>query len=172
MDAYAYLLATDSRTNGIAWILGDVGMGTPTQVPFGYISVVSEAVSWYSASGGSGGLAAAGPQGLDDWMIPIVLTVAHETHRYIGPGPGNPPSTSPFANLANPLPYQEQPGWRKSLETTQNIKKVLRTNSNIGGAATTTHVVESRYVLQNIGDQLYRVTRLAIQTQQRRTRGN
>lgn len=170
MDGLAYLLATDSRTSGIQWILGDVGMGAPAQIPFGYISVITETVRWYTANGGQGGLAA----GLDDWEIPIVLTVAFEPHRYLPPVPSIPPITSPInpTNLGLQPPYMEQPGWRNSLEITQKIKATLRTNVTVGGVATDTRIVESRYVLQSIQDTIFRATRMTIQTQQRRVRGN
>lgn len=171
MDAFAYLLATDSRTSSVQWILGDVGMGAPAKLPFGYISVVSESITWYTANGGQGGLAAAG---LDDWAIPITLTICFEPHRYLSPAPAMPPAASPFnpTQLGTQPPYLEQPGWRGLLEITQLVKATLRTNVTLGGAATDTRVVESRYILQEIQDQIFRASRITIQTQQRRTRGN
>lgn len=172
MDALGYLLSTDSRTSNIEWILGDVGMGRPTKVPFGYIQQVSETVTWYTAQGkGSGGLAA----GLDDWQIPINLVVAFEAHRFIAPINAIPPSSSPFNpsnNNNQALVYQEQPGWRQALEINQNIKKVLRTNITVLGAATDTRIVESRYLLQAINNELYRAARTTVIGQQRRVRGN
>jgi len=173
MDALAYILQTDSRTSGIKWILGEPGMGRPPAAPFGFIHPQTEMVAWTTANGGAGGLAA----GLDDWNIPILLTVAVEPHREPNaPVAAAPPASSPFAtaNLGIAVPYQEQPGWRKSLEMTQKISAVLRTGANpvIGGAAAATRIVENRYVLMDIDGQVYRTRRLSLQTQQRRLRGN
>ena len=172
LDAYAYLLSTDSRTSGISWILGDVGMGAPANTPFGYISPQTENVIWYSANGGTGGLAAG--MGLDDWMIPIILTVCIAPHQFVAPVQAVPPPSSPFSlqTLGSAPPYMEQPGWRTSLEITQNIEKVMRTNTTVGGAATDTRIVESRYVLVDIQNTLFRARRVVIQTQQRRRRGD
>lgn len=172
MDGFAYLLSNDSRTSNINWILGDVGMGAPVNLPFGYISVQDEVVSWYTANGGMGGLAA----GLDDWVIRVILTVCTEPHDFIPPVAAQPPNTSPFnpSNLGGPIVYQEQPGWRTQLEIIQNIKKVMRTTPGVVvfGAATDTRIVESRWVMAEINEKLYRAARLTIQTQQRRVRGN
>lgn len=172
MDAFAYQFATDPRTSEINWILGDVGMGSPADLPFGYISVMTEAVTWYSANGGAGGLATAG---LDDWQITVVLNICIEPHSYIPPIAATPPGASPF-NAANNAgftpPYLEQPGWRSMLEVVQNIKKVMRTSPTILGAATDTRLVESRPVLLEVHDRLYRAVRVTIMTQQRRIRGN
>lgn len=176
MDMLAYILATNALTSNIHWILGDVGMGNPSQLPFGYIASFSETVRWETAMGGTGGLAAGGKQGLDDWLAPIVLTVAHEPHRYVPPQTAQPPSTSALypGNLgiaAGAMPYQEQPGWRKHLQTTQKLKGALRENIVIGGEAATTRITEARYVLQMVQNKLYRASRLTIQAQQRRVRG-
>jgi len=171
LDALAYLLSTDSRTSAIKWILGDVGMGAPSQTPFGYISPQTEAVTWYTANGGMGGLAAG--LGLDDWAIPIILTVCIAPHQFVTPVQAVPPTASPFSQqtLGTPPPYLEQPGWRTSLEITQNVEKVMRTNTAVGGAATDTRIVESRYVLVDIQNTLFRARRIVIAAQQRRIRG-
>lgn len=175
MDAFAYLLSTNSPTNEINWAIGDVGIGPPPPLPFGYITHVSEGVGWYTAGGGVGGLSAGGPQGQDDWNIPITLTIALEPHRYPNLLAATPPATSPFfpATLGiQALPYQEAPGYRAFLQAVQKVKGVLRTNSTIGGAASDTRIVESRYILQEIDNSAYRAARMTINTQQRRTRGN
>lgn len=170
LDALAYLLATDPRTSSLTWILGDVGMGAPAALPFAYISQQNESVKWYTASGGgSGGLAA----GLDDWDIPVVITIAFQQHEFVPPMPANPPNGSPFtaAALGHPPPYLEQATWRISLQTTQLVKDVLRTNITVGGWVATTRVVEARPVLQAINNVIYRAMRITLATQQRRVRG-
>ena len=173
MDAYAYYLSTDDRTKGIKWVLGDPGMGRPSRVPFAYIAQATENVGWYTSdgrNGGFGGLAA----GLDDWQIHIMILLCSEPHRYVDPVPAGPPDNSPFlpSNNGNTqLPYLEQPGWRSTMGMVQNIKKVMRTNSTLGGAASDTRIVESRYLLQDINNQVFRAARLTIATQQRRVRG-
>lgn len=176
MDAFAYMLSTDPRTSDIQWILGDVGMGEPSTVPFGYISLQNEALTWYSAagggSGGQGGLAA----GQDDWTMPIVLSVAFEPHRFVAPIPAQIPDDSPFFPASNEgftPPYLEQPGWRRALLINNTIKQVLRTlpGAVVLGAATDTRVVESRWLLLNVHNRQYRAARNTVITQQRRTRG-
>jgi hypothetical protein len=173
LDALAYLFATDPRTSAITWILGDVGMGAPTTLPFGYISQQSEAVKWMTSDGrgGSGGGLAAG---LDDWLIPVIITVAFQQHQYVSPAPATPPSGSPFTAMAlgTAVPYLEQPGWRTSLQTNQRIKDVLRTNIVVGGEVATTRITEARYILQVINSVAYRASRLTLSTQQRRVRGS
>lgn len=171
VDALAYLLATDPRTSGIQWIVGDVGMGNPTGLPFAYVSVQTEQVKWYTANGkGPGGLAA----GLDDWLIPITLTVAVRKHQFEQPVVAAPPGASSIGAVltsVGALPYLEQPGWRAQVEVDQPIKDVLRTNITVGGYVATTNVTDSRPRLITIDKTLYRASVISIQAQQRRTRG-
>lgn len=171
LDMLAYILATDSRTSGINWILGDVGMGSPSAVPFGYIGVRDESVNWSTAQGGAG--LPTGPTGLDDWLIPVLITVAFQPHQFIAPVTASPPVSSPFtaAHLAVTPPYLEQPGFRTSLQINQKIKGVLRNNITVGGELATTRVTESRYLLQVIQGKLYRASRITCVAQQRRVRG-
>jgi hypothetical protein len=171
MDAFAYLLATTADTSGIAWILGDIGMGKPQQLPFGYISQLNEAVNWYSANGGQGGLASAANTGLDDWQIQVALTVAYQQHQHVNPVLANPSAGSAFAGLDIQLPYQEQPGWRGTMKYVQQVKGTLRQNIVVGGFAATTRIVEAKPVQILVGDVLFRAVRITLQTQQRRRRG-
>lgn len=176
MDMLAFILATDSRTENIDWILGDVGMGDPNAVPFGYISNFNESARWESSRGGQGGLPAPGQTGMDDWDIPIAITVVFDRHAYAPPITANPPITSPLtaAALGLPkLPWQEQPGWRRALRVNQIVKSVLRSGNNpvIGGEAATTRIIESRYLLQVVRGDVFRAARTTLQAQQRRQRG-
>lgn len=171
LDMLAFVLSMSPATREINWILGDVGMGNPAKLPFGYISNFNESVYWETARGG---LSAAGPNGLDDWRGPVVLTVAFAPHQFVAPVTARPPPTSALypGNLGvQALPYQEQPGWRTALEINQKVKGVLRENIVIAGEAATSTVTESRYVLQVIQGKLYRASRLTLQVQQRRQRG-
>ena len=36
LDAIAYLLATSAYSSQVNWILGDVGMGSPQQLPYAW----------------------------------------------------------------------------------------------------------------------------------------
>jgi hypothetical protein len=171
LDMLAYILASNPLTSGIQWILGDVGMGAPSQVPFGYISPYNESIRWSTAGGqaGLGGIAA----GLDDWDIPVVLTVAFQPHQYVPPVAAVPPPGSPFSStsLGAQPPYLEQPGFRRAVEINENVKAVMRTNITVGGEAITTRIAEARYILQDIQGQQYRACRITAQSQQRRRRG-
>ena len=169
MDAVAYLLATSSATSNIAWILGDVGMGAPQDLPYGYVSQLNEQVKWYTANGGQGGNAS-GPNGVDDWMISIVLTICFQQRDYVEPVTAAPTAGSAFSGLGT-LPYTEQPGWRGALRYVQSVKGVLRTNITIGGFAATTQVVESKPQLLDIDSKVFRAVRISLATQQRRRRG-
>lgn len=169
LDAFAYLLSTDDRTKGVTWILGDVGMGSPQETPFAYISQLNESVKWYTANGGTGGLPG-GPTGLDDWIIPIVLSICVEPHQWVPPGPPQPPAGNAYSTIPN-LPYQEQPGWQDSLAVVQAVKGVLRQNIVIGGSVATTNIVEAKPMLLSIADKTYRAARITIMAQQRRVRG-
>src|ERR1700733_1465927 len=86
LDVLAYLLATDTAqlppTSEVSWIVGDVGMGPPPALPFGFISVNNESVWWMTANGGRGGLSAGGANGLDDWQVVATLTVGFAKHDY------------------------------------------------------------------------------------------
>ena len=169
LDAIAYLLATSAYSSQVNWILGDVGMGSPQQLPYGYISHLNESVKWYSAAGGLGGMTG-GAAGVDDWIMPIVITIAYQQHRYVDPIPAAPSAGSAFSGLGT-LPYMEQPGWREAQFYIQKVKAVLRTNITVGGFVATTQIVESKPVLMNINEILFRCVRITIQTQQRRRRG-
>lgn len=167
MDAFAWMLSTSPQTNDIQWILGDVGMGSPTQLPFAYISRLNQAVKWSTANGSSGGLAA----GLDDWSLPIVITLVLTEHEFISPVTATPPAGNVFANEPQPLPYFEQPGWRDVETDVNSVLSVLRENITVGGFAATTTVNECKPILLTIDQNLYRCERISIQAQQRRTRG-
>jgi hypothetical protein len=153
-------------------------MGPPSdnpevQLPWGYISALDESVKWETARGGIGGLAAPGPQGLDDWQIPVTLTVAFQQHQYVAPIRARPPAASPFnpAHLGSQPPYFEQPGWRLAEEINQRIKGVLRTNIVVGGEVATTRVTESKFIRLAVQSAMFRASRITIVAQQRRTRG-
>jgi hypothetical protein len=173
LDMLAYILATNPLTSNIQWILGDVGMGAPGRVPFGYIATFNEAVQWYTAAGraspGGGGIAA----GVDDWAITVVMTIAFTPHEWFPPQAATPPLGSPFnaVALGSAPPYFEQPTFRVAIEINENVKAVLRTNITMGGEVATTRVVESRYLLQDIDGKQYRVCRITVAAQQRRARG-
>lgn len=181
LDMLAYILATTSPTSAITWILGDLGQGPPLDnqnvlLPFGYISALDEKVLWERSRGGLGGVSAGGTQGVDDWGIPVSLTVAFARHQYLPPiaafsSGGSASSAFNPANLGSTPPYLEQPGWRAAEELTQQIKGVLRLNPIVGGEVASCHIVESRYVLTAVGDVQYRAIRLRLDAQQRRTRG-
>lgn len=172
-DVLAYILATTPATSGVQWILGDVGMGEPAPLPFGYISLFNEQILWMTANGGRGGLAAGGVNGLDDWQDTVMLTVAFQKHNYVPPVIANPPVGGPTnqAQLGMSPPYMEQPGWRLPLQLVEQIKYVLRQNIVVQGAATTTRVVESRPVLITVQGAIYRAQRITLQAQRRQRRG-
>lgn len=173
LDVLAYLLAANPATSGIQWILGDVGMGTPTSEPFGYISLFNEQVRWMTANGGLGGLSAGGILGVDDWQDTVILTVAFAKHNYHSPQEATPPSNSPTnqANLGSLPPYLEQPGWRPAIQLAEQMKFVLRQNIVLAGAAATTRVVEWRPVLLNLQGAMFRALRMTVQAQRRQRRG-
>jgi hypothetical protein len=179
LDMLAYVLCTSSSSlvSDILWILGDIGMGAPPKLPFGYISPVNESVLWYTADGrpgGGGGLAA----GLDDWTIPVALTVAFAPQQYVPPVTATPPFGSPLtavALAAGGFPaatYAEQPTFRQAMATGEAIKATLRENITMGGEVATTRITESRYILVEIQGKQYRCMRISIATQQRRVRGH
>lgn len=174
LDVLAYTFATSPGTSGVQWILGDVGMGSPTRLPFGYIALFNESVRWMTAQGGSGGLAAGGNRGLDDWDLTTIITVAFQAHDYISPTQAVPPAGSPVstAALGSVPPFLEQPGWRLALQLAEQVKIVLRTNITVSGEVATTRLTESRYLLQVIAGKTYRALRLTLAAQQRRPRGN
>lgn len=173
LDMLAYALATDERTSGIQWILGEAGMGAPIAVPFAYISALNETTQWYTANGrpgaGGGGIAA----GVDDWLIPVGITVAITPHQYVPPTQAVPPVGSPLsaAALGSPPPYLEQPGFRAATVAIENVKAVLRTNITVGGEVATTRVTDSRYLLVSIQGKPFRCARITLTAQQRRKRG-
>lgn len=173
-DVLAYNLATNAATAGVEWILGDVGMGKPARLPFGYITVFGEAVRWSTMQGGTGGLATGGNRGLDDWDLTVILTVAFQSHDYFPPGTATPPANSPVLAVLNgaPVPYQEQPGWRLALQLNEQVKAALRSNPTNSGIGAASRVTESRYLLQNIDGSPYRACRITLSAQQRRPRGN
>lgn len=174
LDVLAYTLATNPATSNVQWILGDVGMGKPTQLPFGYISLFNEDVLWMTANGGTGGLASGGATGQDDWRMQVSITIAFQGHQYIEPVQAVPPAGSPVsaAALGGPPPFMEQPQWRLSLQLAEAMKAVLRTNITVSGEIATSRITESRYLLQVIGGNEFRAFRLTVQAQQRRPRGN
>lgn len=178
LDVLAYILATDSATSpptsSVQWIVGDVGMGPPTQLPFGFISLFNEMIQWETSQGGRGGLSAGGSRGLDNWQSLVTLTVAFAKHDYVPPAAAQPPAASPVSahSLGVQPPFFEQPGWRLALQMNEAIKAVLRTNITLAGEVATTRVSEARYVLLTIEGSTYRAARCTVQAQQRRPRGN
>lgn len=182
LDVLAYILQTSSMTTGtntvttaqVEWIVGDVNMGQPGPLPFGYIQPFNESVIWETAQGGRGGLAAGGNRGLDNWQMQILLTVIFAKHDYIPPKISTPPAGSPVSTAALGIqpPFFEQPSYRMTMQMVETIKAVLRTNITIAGEVATTRVTESRYLLQNIEGALYRAARISLSVQQRRPRGN
>ncbi len=174
LDVLAYTLATSPGTSGVQWILGDVGMGSPTRLPFAYISLFNEQTLWMTAQGGTGGLATGGMRGLDDWQMPTVITICAQAHDYITPIVASPPAGSPVsaAALGTTPPFMEQPGWRLALQLAEAVKAVLRTNITMSGEIATSRVTESRPLLQTIDGKPYRAQRLTLVAQQRRPRGN
>lgn len=172
LDLLAYSLATDARTQQVTWILGDVGMGTPQETPFGYLSPRNDKVRWITARGGTGGLSG-GVAGVDDWDMVVPITVAFEPHTYLDPVPAAPPAGSPVnpSVLGGQPPFLEQPGYRTSIEIVNAVAAVLRSNITVYGEIATSTLVESTYVLQSINGKLYRAARLTVAAQQRRRRG-
>ncbi len=169
MDAVCYMLGTAPATSGITWILGDPGQGAPQALPFGYVSVMNETVKWYTANGGNGGMTG-GTTGVDDWTMPIVLTLCYQERQYVKPVPAAPYAGSAFNGIGT-LPYLEQPGWRGAQTLVQKIKAVLRENITVGGYAATTTVAETRPILLSLDSKLYRAIRITAVAQQRRRRG-
>lgn len=173
LDVLAYILATNPATSGVEWILGDVGMGTPTQEPFGYISLFNEQVLWMTANGGRGGLSAGGVNGLDDWQDVVLLTIGFAKHSYVPPVQAAPPANGPTnpAQLGSLPPYQEQPTWRLAIQLAEQIKFVMRQNIVLAGSVATTRVSEWRPVLLNLQGAMYRALRVTVQAQRRQSRG-
>jgi hypothetical protein len=174
LDVLAYLLASSPATSGVQWILGDVGMGTPTAVPFGYVSLLNSQIPWMTANGGRGGLSTGGVGGLDDWQDTVALTIAFAKHAYENPVQANPPANSPVnpAQLGSVPPYKEQPSWRLTIQLVEQVKIVMRENIVIAGSAATTRVGEWRPVLLNVQGAMYRGLRITVQAQRRQPRSD
>jgi hypothetical protein len=172
LDMLAYLLATSEPTQEISWIIGDVGMGAPQQTPFAYISPRNDTIPWKTAGGSRGGMTG-GPQGLDDHLMTVPMTVAVEPHQYLKPIQATPPVSSPVSqeSLGVTLPFFEQPGYRAAMGVQRRINQVLRENITLGGEIISTTIVETTYLLQKIESDVYRALRITLQAQQRRVRG-
>lgn len=172
LDFLAYMLATDERTSEVSWIIGDVGMGAPQETPFAYIAPRNDSIPWKTAGGSKGGMSG-GPQGVDDHLLIVPITIAFEPHRYVEPVQAAPPTTSPVSHqsLGVEPPYFEQPGARTAMQIVDRVTAVLREKITVGGVIATSNIVETAYVLQVIDSKPYRAARLTIQAQQRRRRG-
>lgn len=154
LDALAKILSTNALSSVVTWILGDVGMAAPPQLPFGYIAPLNDAVSPYTG----------GPQGVDMDTYTIPLLIVQDVHDYqAAPIPGAPPG-------GGTVQYQEQPQYRALLELVQNIRTVLRANITMQGSVATCTVTEIRYLLVDIDDKPYRACRITIRAQHRRGR--
>ena len=175
LDMLAYMLATNSLTSEIAWIVGDVGMGAPQQTPFAYIVPRNDVIPWETANGQTGGLPTGGVAGLDMHQMTTPLVVAVQEHKYVKPVVAAPPAGSPVSAAAlglqpGEVPFFEQPGARAAMGIQHNITQVLRENITVGGEVATTRILETAYVLQVLEGKTYRALRLTLAGFQRRRR--
>lgn len=172
IDMLAYMLATNPATQEVMWVVGEVGMGAPSQTPFAYIAPRNDRITWETAAGQTGGLPT-GPAGFDMHQMLVPITVAVEQHKYLKPIPAEPPAGSPVSQpaLGTAPPFFEQPGYRAAIEIQRNITRALREEITVGGEVATTNIVETVYLLQTIEGDIYRAMRLTLLASQRRRRG-
>lgn len=132
----------------ITWIVGDVGMGDPNALPFGFIAPFNDVVA--PRTGGGHGV------DMDTLTIPMLIVLA--PHDYEQPIP----SANTF--------FKEQPGFRTMLQLCQNVRSALRANITVSGLVATSLISEMRYVLVTIDNKTYRGCRITLNAQMRRGR--
>lgn len=156
LDALADYLVTDPHAVGtaaIAWILGDFGTSSPTELPFGYITPFLDQPNPRSGKPGTGGTSG---YDMDAYTVP--LFVVDDLHKY-----GDP---QPVAGKG----YSEQPGYRALLRYGQSVRAALRKNITLDGLVATTGVAEIRFVPLVIDETVYRAARVTVTATQRRAR--
>jgi hypothetical protein len=148
------LPALDPSPSTVTWIIGDVGMGAPQGLPFGYIAPFNDKLPAYSAGGSSGPV-----RGVDMEAATIPLLIVLDEHDYSPPVP----------SVINPV-VLEQPGYRPMMNLVENILTALRRNITLGGVAATSTITEARYVLVDIASKKYRGCRMTLSVTRRRPR--
>lgn len=146
------------HASDVTWIVGDVGMSDPENLPFGFIIPLNDQVATYSANGLPGGV-----HGVDKDQFTIPMLIVHAQHQYAAPVVNTSPTQSGS-------PFLEQPSYRDLLRLGQNVRKAFRANITLDGLITTSRVSELRYVLAVIDAKEYRAVRLTLEVAQRRQR--
>lgn len=151
LDALIDYLSGYSGLGAIIFVLGDLGLGSPSGVglPIAYVTPFGDTPK--SRTGGVHGV------DMDAYTVPIL--VIDDLHKY-----GDPTQVAGRA-------YFEQPGYRKLLQYAQTIRAALRADITLGGLVATQSITEIRYVRVVTGDnQIYRGVRVTVSAQQRRAR--
>lgn len=156
LDAVAQILTQGVDWTGVTtpvqqWILGDMGMGAPTALPFGYIIPSLDKVIPFT--GGIHGV------DMDEYLIDLI--VVDDLHKYGSPVPQQSGQAGSWL---------EQPGYRNLLRIGQAIRAAFRANITLGGNIAKSSEPKIQYVPVVIDNKSYRGLRITIDASMRRGR--
>lgn len=163
LDTLAFFLASapvfskQPDTTVVHWVLGDIGMGSVPGLPVAFIAPLNDAIVPYGKGGSTGGRHGTD---MDDYQVPLLIIQAeHKVEEAI------PATVIPAA------PFYEMPGYRDLMTLVQDVRAALRVEPTFGGAVATSTITESRPMLIELDNKIYRGARMTINARDRRSRG-